>query len=1089
MSNERLTLALSVACVMALTACGGKGVECGSGTIEENGQCVPVANNNENNGTTGTNNGGSVACGPGTELDGDRCIVSDPVVCGAGTERDANSGECLPTEEACGVNTAFDAASGTCLPVDSVCAEGTVWSDASAMCMPEAVCAPGDVVIAGVCARPVEELIGRADLTEVENNDPDMGGTAQTFTLADYIISGSIGDPTDLDGDGNVDQDVDVFEFDAESGQWITITLQTTGEMPLIWSVINTSNNDERLPRAAFGGGAARQFATTSAGTYRLVVLPLEYLYERTQRVGEPDAQWVAEVTVDQAPMARSVDLSTPQTGRFTDLANNRYRATNVMPGELVTVGFDVQGSDAVGVVSVFDGADFVSSHRVEGAPVIPVVVPPNGLELILDYIRVSGPNDEYTVTAQSDGRSQSLGTLTAGAVSSSTPIGLDDQGAFFLMDLPAKTILELGHTNAGGHPVIFRVTGPDGNTTEISFVQPIPGPFSYQYVPALAGGTFIVEVVIDPAAPSGPVIADFVLEASAVTTRSLGTLAPGGTQSTTIASLDVGRSRFLTIDLAAGQQAQLTQDNGQDEVVRVIQWLMGWTAPGPMDFVGDPDAPFSPSRSARLSGDGTELLIELSADIDLTGIAVTVTDFMATDLGTVTPPATIDETNPGPLTAGDANLYSVTFPSEVVLVGTVTAPSGDVDFIIKDSIGMDVVRATTLNDENVAAIVPAGTYTMEVAAYNALPAGWHVLLDVGIAPTDDEVEPNDTQATATPLTTSIRGEVQPGEVDHFSFTVTTAGLATLSLVGDATADAAILNADGDVIHTGEISGQSFSLSGPTLTTYLEPGSYVASLSIGAMGFGGGTYALFLSQDPSGADLEDSGSNDDAMTAQTAVPTAGYTLMGVVASATDTDWYAIDLAAPAEFILTSLNSTAATWEFQDAMQAPIAAVNGVYTLPMGRSYLVVSGFDPAGPDNQYHLKFDSPPDVYYGFTPNLPIPDGGQNTNNVATSVASVTETCTIASVQVGVGITHPYQGDLVIDLVSPTATTVRLWDGTGGPADNLVGTFPFTLTPAQSLDAFAGESATGDWTLKVGDKFNTDAGTLNSWSLGIVCQ
>ena len=53
-----------------------------------------------------------------------------------------------------------------------------------------------------------------------------------------------------------------------------------------------------------------------------------------------------------------------------------------------------------------------------------------------------------------------------------------------------------------------------------------------------------------------------------------------------------------------------------------------------------------------------------------------------------------------------------------------------------------------------------------------------------------------------------------------------------------------------------------------------------------------------------------------------------------------------------------------------------------------------------------------------------------------------------------------------------------------GGSADDLIGTYPTTLTPASSLSAFAGKSASGPWTLFVSDNAASDLGTLNQWCL-----
>ncbi|HEX5927317.1 MAG TPA: M36 family metallopeptidase [Baekduia sp.] len=86
-----------------------------------------------------------------------------------------------------------------------------------------------------------------------------------------------------------------------------------------------------------------------------------------------------------------------------------------------------------------------------------------------------------------------------------------------------------------------------------------------------------------------------------------------------------------------------------------------------------------------------------------------------------------------------------------------------------------------------------------------------------------------------------------------------------------------------------------------------------------------------------------------------------------------------------------------------------------------------------------------------------------------------------IQKVLVDVVITHPYRGDLVIQLVAPNGQVATLSNLEGGAADNFV---------AQGLDisyAFrAGSRATGTWRLRVRDEAAGDVGTIDAFSLTI---
>jgi len=91
-----------------------------------------------------------------------------------------------------------------------------------------------------------------------------------------------------------------------------------------------------------------------------------------------------------------------------------------------------------------------------------------------------------------------------------------------------------------------------------------------------------------------------------------------------------------------------------------------------------------------------------------------------------------------------------------------------------------------------------------------------------------------------------------------------------------------------------------------------------------------------------------------------------------------------------------------------------------------------------------------------------------------------------VAAVTVSIDLTHPWIGDLVVELVSPAGTTVRLHDRSGGSDDDIAGTWDATLSvdgPGALAD-FAGEDALGLWTLAVSDRLAGDVGVLDSWTL-----
>lgn len=114
----------------------------------------------------------------------------------------------------------------------------------------------------------------------------------------------------------------------------------------------------------------------------------------------------------------------------------------------------------------------------------------------------------------------------------------------------------------------------------------------------------------------------------------------------------------------------------------------------------------------------------------------------------------------------------------------------------------------------------------------------------------------------------------------------------------------------------------------------------------------------------------------------------------------------------------------------------------------------------------------------------LDIPDEG-----AVTSEIQITEALCVADVDVDMNLTHTYVGDLILDLVSPEGTVVRLHDRSGAGNDNIIARYDDDSFPPDGpglLEDFIGESTLGTWSLHVSDNAGIDTGTLNSWSLRI---
>jgi uncharacterized repeat protein (TIGR01451 family) len=124
------------------------------------------------------------------------------------------------------------------------------------------------------------------------------------------------------------------------------------------------------------------------------------------------------------------------------------------------------------------------------------------------------------------------------------------------------------------------------------------------------------------------------------------------------------------------------------------------------------------------------------------------------------------------------------------------------------------------------------------------------------------------------------------------------------------------------------------------------------------------------------------------------------------------------------------------------------------------------------------------------------IPDPGTVTSNI-----NVADSFALTNVNVGpLTITHTFDADLDVFLISPAGTRVELFTDVGGSGNNFTGTvlddetvypiainsapFAWTFSPEGVLADLNGQSSSGQWRLEVTDDYAVDSGTLNSWKL-----
>jgi len=131
----------------------------------------------------------------------------------------------------------------------------------------------------------------------------------------------------------------------------------------------------------------------------------------------------------------------------------------------------------------------------------------------------------------------------------------------------------------------------------------------------------------------------------------------------------------------------------------------------------------------------------------------------------------------------------------------------------------------------------------------------------------------------------------------------------------------------------------------------------------------------------------------------------------------------------------------------------------------------------------------------YAFTTPVAIPDNSLTYTTRTITVPSTSST--IVDVNVAIGVQHTFMPDVLIEIVSPQATTVKLQESScgtnlkinyddSGSALNCSLTTLQTAIPKESLSAFNGQDPANIWTLRFRDNSGGDSGTLNSASISI---
>lgn len=732
-------LALAVSPTL-MVGCGG--TECGAGTIEQDGKCVPETTCGDNTtlvdgkcvldaaaceaGTTNMNGtcvptadicneqttfdagtgtcvpNWSIACGTGTsynmtsgkcepsagacaagsELDAQgRCVVA-ATACGAGSALDANTGKCVAGAASCGANTALS--DGVCKPIASVCNTGTTFDTGTGVCLPDVTCKEGDLILNGECVPAREQLASRVDVTEQENNDPMKGGTAETLAVKAVgdltVFAGAIGAPADLDGDDSLDQDVDVYTFTATAGQTFELSVQPSPEAPLLSFVVMGPDGWMRYGTFALSGGTARKIVIPADGDYSIAVAPASwFLRDDAAPQGAADASYIG--TLEQVDAITATDFnitSGPLQGQLADLDDNLFKLSGVTSGVI-------------------------------------------------------------------DIRTNSLGS------------GVEKAYISFWTD---------AQTFVGGAELVA------GESTRI----PVP-----------TGGD--VYALVDWGRINSTATG-FDLTLASLPYQDIGAVSAGTTKDSQPTLLAADFGAYYTFNVQAGEVIELTQTNNSAAAVAVeVRDSAGATVFSRPAFApGDDATPGITYIYAPAGGDYTVVVNNTDTINTVDALKLTVRSITPSDLGALAAGGTIAETDTNALSTRRRVYYRASFATAFKLAGTLAANNlGDPQIYAYVAVdGALAERSVQPGNETFEFVLGDGEYLFAIESGDELDAGYNLNAAIEAA-TGFETEPNNTAAEASTITLNdpAYGRTVAGDADFFTLNLAAALGSTEVLLVD----------------------------------------------------------------------------------------------------------------------------------------------------------------------------------------------------------------------------------------------------------------------------------------------------------------
>ena len=422
-----------IATTGAGVGCGGPEVTCGPGTEEHSGYCAVIPEPSPHCGEGTSLDIASntcvprTACGDGTILDEESGTCVTLTRCGQGTVLDLSTGTCEAVvtcgegtvlidgqcynEAACGVGTVLHEASQACVAVDP-CVQGSIYNPVSGLCESQLVCTSNQIDVDGVCYPRGRELAAQATVAEPagDTNDPRFGGTPESLTLPAegeaVVFLGRMGRPADQDGNGTLEQDIDVWEFDGLPRQYLRIRVLTDG-LPQPAFTLEGPDGYYRESAMGYVVEADRQVILPRPGRYRLTIAPAIFLTAGIA-IGGSEARYIGAIDVlplpEPQPVVPTGSEAEPTgvvTGELRDLNDNYFLVKAGALRPFVTRLTRTEGSGRLAVLGFGTGGQLLVDRTFDEdeAPWVGGWSPlPDDVHLMVDWVNSRSTEGRFEV-------------------------------------------------------------------------------------------------------------------------------------------------------------------------------------------------------------------------------------------------------------------------------------------------------------------------------------------------------------------------------------------------------------------------------------------------------------------------------------------------------------------------------------------------------------------------------------------------------------------------------------------------------------------------------------------------------------------